>query len=68
MDGKPAKGIDVTLDAKTDSNIPLGGQINKDTSDALGHVHFVINLPRDETVQHLVVKVSVCFCETISWR
>ena len=63
MDGKPAKGIDVTLDAKTDSNSPLGGQINKGTTNyALGNVHFVIYLPRDETVQYLVIKVSVCVC------
>ena len=59
MDGKPANGIDVTLNVKTDSNIPIRGQINQDTTDDLGHVFFVFDLPRDETVQYLVIKVSM---------
>ena len=65
MNGKPARGIDIEIDAKTNTDVALherrqvGAKANHDTTDHLGHGSFIVDVPKTYSITHLNIKVSV---------
>ncbi|CAB4009200.1 complement C3-like, partial [Paramuricea clavata] len=61
--GKPAKNIDLEIDAKTNDGTAVlervaGGKASGDTTNQLGHGRFVVDVPRTFTISFLDIKVK----------
>ena len=65
MNGKPAAGVDLEIEAKTDTDDVVqerlqnqnAGDQNTDTSDDAGHASFVVDVPKKYTIQYLKIIV-----------
>lgn len=65
MNGKPAEGIELEIDAKTNTGTVVherqqaGRKANTDTTDKLGYGSFIVDVPKTFTITHLVIKVRI---------